>query len=120
MKTKGFTLVELLVVIAILAILATVSVVGYTSYINNANVAAAQQELGQIRDAALAKDITDGNKDGKIDAGEVVIPADMADTCTLVDGYVTYKADATDANSKVLAYLDLATGKVVKGELPTT
>ena len=37
MKTKGFTLVELLVVIAILAILATVSVVGYTQYINNAN-----------------------------------------------------------------------------------
>lgn len=37
-KTKGFTLVELLVVIAILAILATVSVVGYTSFIENATV----------------------------------------------------------------------------------
>jgi len=37
MKTKGFTLVELLVVIAILAILATVSVVGYTSYIGTTN-----------------------------------------------------------------------------------
>lgn len=35
---KGFTLVELLVVIAILAILATVSVVGYTSYIQGAAV----------------------------------------------------------------------------------
>lgn len=41
---KGFTLVELLVVIAILAILATVSVVGYTAYIEKANNSAAMQE----------------------------------------------------------------------------
>lgn len=37
-KKKGFTLVELLVVIAILAILATVSVVTYTSYIESTQV----------------------------------------------------------------------------------
>ena len=37
MKKKGFTLVELLVVIAIIAILAAVSVVGYTAFINKAN-----------------------------------------------------------------------------------
>jgi len=34
---KGFTLVELLVVIAILAILGTVSIVGYTSFTKKAN-----------------------------------------------------------------------------------
>lgn len=45
---KGFTLVELLVVIAILAILATVSVVGYTSFIERANVAADQNEVTQL------------------------------------------------------------------------
>lgn len=48
MKTKGFTLVELLVVIAILAILATVSVVGYTSFINRAEDSNAQTELHQV------------------------------------------------------------------------
>ena len=57
MKTKGFTLVELLVVIAILAILATVSVVGYTTYISNANESAAQQELSQVKTAILSADI---------------------------------------------------------------
>ena len=51
---KGFTLVELLVVIAILAILATVSVVGYVSFINRANDSVAQQELTQIRDYYIA------------------------------------------------------------------
>lgn len=53
---KGFTLVELLVVIAILAILATVSVVGYTSFINSADQAAMDQETHQIEniiDSAL-------------------------------------------------------------------
>lgn len=49
MKTKGFTLVELLVVIAILAILATVSVVGYTSFIDRANMSNAQTEADQIK-----------------------------------------------------------------------
>lgn len=45
---KGFTLVELLVVIAILAILATVSVVGYTSFIEKAELSNAQTEAHQI------------------------------------------------------------------------
>lgn len=61
MKTKGFTLVELLVVIAILAILATVSVVGYTSYINNANKSVAVQELTQVKSSLMAEDILNPN-----------------------------------------------------------
>ena len=51
MKTKGFTLVELLVVIAILAILATVSVVGYTSFIDRANQSNSDTEAHQIESA---------------------------------------------------------------------
>ena len=57
---KGFTLVELLVVIAILAILATVSVVGYTSFIDRANDSVAQQELTQIRDYVIAQEYLGG------------------------------------------------------------
>lgn len=53
-KKKGFTLVELLVVIAILAILATVSVVGYTSFIQRANESNAKTEATQIRDVIMA------------------------------------------------------------------
>ena len=70
---KGFTLVELLVVIAILAILATVSVVGYTSFINRANNSVAQQELTQLRDYAISLDMVHGvgNFDGVVDADEV-------------------------------------------------
>ena len=48
MKKKGFTLVELLVVIAIIAILAVVSVVGYTAFIKKANQSADQQAVTQM------------------------------------------------------------------------
>ena len=49
---KGFTLVELLVVIAILAILASVAVVGYTAFIEKAEQSNAETEAHQIQTAA--------------------------------------------------------------------
>ena len=45
---KGFTLVELLVVIAILAVLATVSIVGYLSFINKANISVDEHAVTQF------------------------------------------------------------------------
>lgn len=58
MKTKGFTLVELLVVIAILAILATVSVVGYTSFIDKAHKSNAETLLAQVVDYVYSAEVT--------------------------------------------------------------
>ena len=54
MKKKGFTLVELLVVIAIVAILAVVSVVGYTVFINRANLSNDQTTIEMINDNLTA------------------------------------------------------------------
>ena len=45
---KGFTLVELLVVIAILAILASVAVVGYTAFVDRAHESKVTAEKHQI------------------------------------------------------------------------
>ena len=58
-KKKGFTLVELLVVIAIIAILATVSVVGYTAFIGKANDSNAKTEAKQVEQAINATLMTD-------------------------------------------------------------
>ena len=52
-KMKGFTLVELLVVIAILAILATVSVVGYTSFIKSAYISNDENIAAQLNQLLL-------------------------------------------------------------------
>ena len=60
-KRKGFTLVELLVVIAILAILASVSVVGYVSFTNKAKESNALQEMTQVKTTLLAA-LADGEE----------------------------------------------------------
>ena len=50
---KGFTLVELIVVIAILAILAGVAIPVYSNYISKANDAADLQQLDAVKTAAV-------------------------------------------------------------------
>ena len=64
MKNKGFSLVELIVVIAIMAILVGVAVPVYSSYIEKANKAKDEQLLGEINSAfavALAGNAIDIN-----------------------------------------------------------
>ena len=62
MKNKGFSLVELIVVIAIMAILVGVAVPVYTSYISKANAAKDEQLLGEINSAFMVAAI-DNNID---------------------------------------------------------
>ncbi len=57
-KKKGFTLVELLVVIAIIAVLAVVSIVGYTAFINKANLSNDQATIEMLNDNLEASFVT--------------------------------------------------------------
>ena len=126
---KGFTLVELLVVIAILAILATVSVVGYTNYIKNANESLALQELSQVKSSILAEDIVNNNfaigSDGKVNAeGEAKFNEYLAGlanglngTLAYADGKVTY---TLKKDTSVVYVLDLKTGEVEAGTATQT
>ena len=50
---KGFTLVELIIVIAILAILSSVAVVDYSSYIKKANMQADMTLAAEIENALI-------------------------------------------------------------------
>ena len=126
MKTKGFTLVELLVVIAILAILATVSVVGYTSFIQDANESTALQEMTQIRDALVAEDIN--NTDFAIVTGtnaSVTGDAKIVEFAgTLGLKNCTVEVDATNktitytkTDKEVWAKWDLASNTITTGQV---
>ena len=110
---KGFTLVELLVVIAILAILATVAVVGYASFVDKAEDAKAQAELSQIVQYIDLEFLEDGewivgnitvtrNAEGQISVSsgtlEAVIKAHFSDLFTGND------AASLSVNGKVLTY----------------
>ena len=102
---KGFTLVELLVVIAILAILATVSVVGYTSFIDRANQSTALQEMTQIRDSVIAEDIL--NPNFSISGGTITV-ADGTDPS--YPNFNEYVKSLTDALGEGRSFDELATG----------
>lgn len=103
---KGFTLVELLVVIAILAILATVSVVGYTSFIDRANQSTALQEMTQIRDSVIAEDIL--NPNFSISGGTITV-ADGTDPS--YPNFNEYVKSLTDALGEGRSCDNLETGE---------
>lgn len=58
-KQKGFTLIELVVVIAVLAILAGVAVPKFLSITADANKAAEKADVGAIRSGVLSKAVQD-------------------------------------------------------------
>ena len=65
---KGFTIVELVIVIAVIGILAAVLIPTFSSVVDKANKSAAEQELKNAYTLALAEAITDGT----VTDGEVV------------------------------------------------
>ena len=83
---KGFTLVELLVVIAILAILATVSVVGYTSFINRANDSNAATELHQIQSYINADLMADNKWEYTAENGTKVVVVKKSTGLAVMEG----------------------------------
>ena len=112
MKKKGFTLVELLVVIAIVAILATVSVVGYTAFISKANQSNAMTELSQIKDAVNAA-VLDGGENVKVTPEE---GEEYTVTFTYANGDLTAKVGETAATGEQIEAAMLALTEMTLGE----
>jgi len=113
-KKKGFTLVELLVVIAIIAILATVSVVGYISLTKKANVSNDTSMTTQMNTVLEATEAEDGSKNATVyeafqDLEANGITVDNLKTYT--DGYKYAWNSTTDR----MVLLD-ESGAVVVGE----
>lgn len=66
MNRKGFTIVELVIVIAVIAILAGVLIPTFSGIVTKANQSAALQEARNKYTEIYADDISDGVVDGKI------------------------------------------------------
>ena len=75
-KDRGFTLVELVVVIAILGVLAGVAVPVYSGYVKKAHQAADNQLLGAVNTAFAAASMEAGQYDGKPSGGRATIASD--------------------------------------------
>jgi type IV pilus assembly protein PilA len=88
LNKKGFTLIELIVVIAILGILAAIAIPAYSNYKSNAAYAADLATAKVIYDAAITADATTA-----ADTWATFVPASSYDS-TKLDAANTYAAGA--------------------------
>lgn len=89
---KGFTLLELIVVIIIIGILATLGITQYTKIVEKGRIAEARVILGQIRTSEVAYSQEYGNYTSTLT--DLYI-GDVPGTCTATH-YFSYAALATD------------------------
>ena len=91
MNKKGFTIVELVIVIAVIAILAAVLIPTFSSIVDKANKSATLQEARNYYSAAYADDIEDGVIDGQ-DINDADVAADAGTYDHDGDTIFTYTA----------------------------
>ena len=107
-KKKGFTLVELLVVIAILAILASVSVVGYLSFTNKAKQSKCETEALQVIEVINGtlmdgKELKVGTYTAKLENNTLIL-SQVGDVDTAISTLFTDLAGLDKADSTEFTY----------------
>lgn len=103
---KGFTLVELVIVIAVLAILAAIAIPTVTSVINNANKSAAASNAHQVQ-AAI------NSYAAKVDAGLITLASGQSlGTQTVADALTDYGTDISALTTKGGWELQYNAGKI--------
>lgn len=102
MNKKGFTIVELVIVIAVIAILAAVLIPTFSGVIKKANQSAVQQTAAALYKEAYALDLADGTLNGQ--EGTTAIQ-------TVAGKPVTYTASQSgDTITVNFSYTDSAKG----------
>ena len=72
-RKKGFTVVELVIVIAVIAILAAVLIPTFTNIINKANESVDMQIVAQMNKALSAEEIVSGKPATVVEAKEILV-----------------------------------------------
>jgi type IV pilus assembly protein PilE len=105
LKQKGFTLIELMIVVAVIGILASIAMPAYTNYIKKGKAAEGTSNLADLRIKA-----EQFFQDNRTYAGINCTPAESK--------YFTYSctaADGSGATGNASGYLIKATGKAAEG-----
>lgn len=112
---KGFTLIELIVVIAILGILAAVLIPKFSSFTDKARVNSAQTEAKSCYTAVASYYAEKGSYPTDIKTVDGAPKLEDGATAAIADGAITY-TKGTGEKSKIVVKVD-ATGKVTSATM---
>lgn len=113
---KGFTFIELMIVIAIIAILAAISMAHYSNYTSRVRASVTAIELSSIK-LAINECIAFTGMTAGCDAGTNDIPAvstfivsdNVTELTSVTDGVITATTGATDFTGTGLTYINTPT-----------
>ena len=107
-RQKGFTLVELMIVIVIMGVLVTVALPAYSNYVSRTRATAAMAELSALRTAVSICQAERGKLAG-CDAGSNGVPnvslTKNLTAVTVVSGVITATTAATKADGTALGVI---------------
>ena len=90
---KGFTIVELVIVIAVIAILAAVLIPTFSNVIEKADKSAVQQGAANVYKELLAADLSDGELDGDDKTDDTI---NFSQTASDENGNIAYSYTVAD------------------------
>ena len=109
LNKKGFTIVELVIVIAVIAILAAVLIPTFSNVISKANESSVQQAAKTKFEEIYALDYADGTIDGKEGKGDnatIKLEGNFANCTYVTDKNVVKEFTYTDDDKGLIAKFD--------------
>ena len=117
-KSRGFTIVELLIVIVVIAILAAITIVAYNGITKNANSSAAKSNADSVRSYATAFQADPDNTSGAYPArvSATALTASPGNVVKMPSGlnFITSVPDNTNSKTDV-SYIAKTESSVITG-----